>query len=252
MKTVALIPVYNEEEHILAVLADLEGLVDLILILDDGSTDSTPEKLDRWVDGREHVTAFRTPTNVGKGQALRFGFQEVERLRREGKVGTDDVVVNVDADGQHVLQDIPRMVERLREGGFDVVLARRDLTGYPALKRLGNRVLSGFARLLTGFPYQDCESGLRCMRVSVLDEVLKYYTGFRYSDSQELAIITALKGHRIDNAYPSKIHYYKPEGPTLWDACYILGFGLLAALRARMGLERKPGAAPPPYRRKAE
>jgi len=238
MKTVALVPAYNEENHILPVLQKLETLVDYVIVIDDGSTDSTFRRMEQWARGNVKGVLYRRDQNGGKGQALRFGFQEIERMLKLGELEAGDVVINVDADGQHLLEDIPLLLERLVEKQYDVVLACRDLRLYPFIKRLGNRVLSSFASLLSGVRYRDCESGLRCMRVGVIPRVLKYYRGFRYSDSQEIAVITALQGLRIDNEYISRISYYKPEGPSLWDACYILYYGTAAALRTRLHRER--------------
>jgi len=110
-------------------------------------------------------------------------------------------VALVPAYNGNLLNAIPGMIDRLVEDGYDIVLSRRNLRIYPFIKRFGNQLLSFHASLLSGFRYHDCELGLRGMRIAVVPEVLNDYRGYRYSDSQEITVITALKGFRIDNDY---------------------------------------------------
>jgi hypothetical protein len=99
---------------------------------------------------------------------------------------------------------------------------------------LGNRLLSALARLVSGFPYKDVESGFRFLRVRCLKLVLDYYTGWRYSCAQEIAIITAMHKLRIRNDYPISINYYRP-GTTVTDGFAVLTMSIWTWLRIRLG-----------------
>jgi hypothetical protein len=168
-------------------------------------------------------------------RALQSGFLFAEKLRAEGTLDGDDILINLDADGQHPVGEIPGAVRRVLDGDLDVLLVDRDFFLYPAYKVLGNRFLTALARLVSGFPYKDVESGFRFLRVRCLQLVLDYYTGWRYSCAQEIAIITALHKLRIRNDYPISINYYRP-GTTVSDGFAVLAMSLWAWLRIRLGL----------------
>jgi glycosyltransferase involved in cell wall biosynthesis len=229
---VAVIPIYNEAPTVIGVLSEVAKRVDSVIAVDDGSTDDTPRLLRAWARERGHVTLIRLPRNVGMAGALKEGFVTAERMMRKGSLNGRDILINIDADGQHRPEYIPAICERMEKGGWDIVLTRRDFSKYPIYKRLGNRFLSAVARLLSGHPYRDVESGLRFMRARVLPTLLDYFTGWRYSCAQEIAIITALSGFRVDNKFVVRIAYYRP-GATIRDGFIVLFMSFYTWLRIR-------------------
>jgi len=233
-RLIAIIPIYNEAPTVTSVLTDVMGRVDMLIAVDDGSTDDTPVLLNRWAKGRKGAVILTLPRNVGMAGALKKGFQHTERLLRQGRLRSRDILVNIDADGQHrpeYIRDIARFMDR---GNLDVVLTRRDFSKYPAYKRAGNRLLSLVARVLSGFPYRDVESGFRFMRAGAVPGLLDYFTGWRYSCAQEIALITALGGAKVDNSYRVKIAYYRP-GTTILDGFIVLVMSLYTWFRIRRG-----------------
>lgn len=235
-RSVAIIPIYNEAPTVRAVLGDLASHVDRVIAVDDGSTDDTPVLLGGWAQAHRNVTVIRLPRNVGMAGALKRGFQEAERWLRSGKLRKDDVLINIDADGQHRSEYIPLVLKEMTRGRWDIVLTRRDFSKYPLYKKLGNRMLSWVSRVLSGHPYHDVESGFRFMRARVVPHLLDYFTGWRYSCAQEIALITALGRFRVNNTFTVKIAYYRP-GTTIWDGFIVLFMSLYTWTRLRLGLK---------------
>jgi hypothetical protein len=196
-RVVAVVPAYNEESTVAQVLERLHPLVDHIVAVDDGSTDATRQRLLAWVQDREGVHLLLFDRNRGLSAAYRAAFRLLAKLRERGELSDDDIVVTVDADGQHDPSDVGRLVSALEEDGYDAVIARRDLKGYSLLKRAGNWLLSLWASLWAGRRLTDVESGLRAFRLGVLLACLPYYRGWRYSETVELAVVLCRLGYRV-------------------------------------------------------
>jgi hypothetical protein len=232
VRSIALIPVYNEEATIRPVLDQALCLADVVIAVNDGSSDGTADLLAAWqqTDGRAIVLAHAD--NRGMAGALQTGFRFILEQWAQGHFEADDIVVTLDGDGQHLPAEIPLGVERLRDGPYDVVLGRRDLSGYPWLKQLGNRLLSWWAGLLSGYPYQDVECGFRWMRLRVLADVYPLMSGRRYGCAQELGVLTAGRGWRVDNTLPTTVAFYR-KGARIRDGATNAWCGLIAWRRSR-------------------
>ncbi|HXG41801.1 MAG TPA: glycosyltransferase family 2 protein [Dehalococcoidia bacterium] len=196
-RLVAVVPAYNEEGTVAQVLERLYPLVDRVVAVDDGSTDATRERLLAWAGDRDGVHLLLFDRNRGLSAAYRAAFRLLARLRERGELSDDDIVVTVDADGQHDPSDVVRLVAALEEGDYDAVIARRDLTGYSPLKRAGNWALSLWASLWAGHRLRDVESGLRAFRLGALLACQPYYRGWRYSETVELAVVLCRLGFRV-------------------------------------------------------
>lgn len=240
MSRIALIPVYNEESTLEEVLAAITPRVDLLLIVDDGSTDRSPQIVRAWIERHAGVELIRLARNRGMSAALRAGFEALaERLAR-GELDPDDLLFNLDADGQHDPGRIDALARYIGERALDVVLTRRDFTIYPAYKRVGNRLMSLWGSLLSGFPYRDIESGFRGLRLRVVPPLLEHYTGLRYSCAQEIAIITARLGFRVDNGFAVPVARYRSQ-TGVRDVFCNAALGLVALGRTLGARRRVPG-----------
>ncbi len=233
-RRIAVIPIYNEGPTVLGVLTEVAHRVDRLIAVDDGSTDDTPVLLRRWARGRRHITIIRLTRNVGMAGAIKRGYLAAEKLLKTGQVASEDIIINIDADGQHRPENIPHLVNYMIDGSWDVVLTRRDFSRYPMYKKFGNWFLSRVARILSGFPYRDVESGFRLVRAKAVPVIMDYFTGWRYSCAQEIALITAMKRFRVNNSYVVKIAYYRP-GTNIWDGPIVLWMSLLTWLRLKFG-----------------
>lgn len=230
---ILVLPEYNEANTVVGVLREAEPHVDRIIVINDGSVDNSGALLAEWAQPRPHVTILTLPQNQGKAGAMLCGFAYIYALLRQGVVSPQDLVITMDSDGQHRPHEIPLACNWLESGGHGVVLGRRTLQGYPWFKHLGNWGLSLWASMLTGYRYRDVECGFRVMRAEVLRDLLAYFLGRRYSCEQEIAIITAVRGHKVDNSFPAGIEYYR-KGTRVHDGITNLVMGLRMALRVRL------------------
>ncbi|HVM33402.1 MAG TPA: glycosyltransferase family 2 protein, partial [bacterium] len=237
-KTIVVLPVYNEEKMLAAILGRISPRADMVVCVNDGSSDQSPRILERFARGRRGTYVIHQGRNSGMAGALKTGFEFVLYLVSQGQAGPEDLVVTIDADGQHKPEYIPKLTAYLRRRGLDVVLTRRDFSVYPLYKIWGNRFLTWTNSILSGIPYRDVESGLRLLKVKTLEPILRYYTGVKYSCAQEIAFITARQGFKIDNDFKVEIAYYR-AGTTVWDGFIVLALSFYTFLRWRLGLGRR-------------
>jgi glycosyltransferase involved in cell wall biosynthesis len=148
----------------------LEGWKNL-LVVDDCSSDRTAE-----IARRKGAEVITHPKNLGLGATLRTGFDRALQLGA-------DAVVTFDADGQHDVKDVRKLVEGLREA--DVVIGVRRSVGIPLHKRFGNFALNVLTFSLTGI-YTDSQSGSRALSRRALRELR--LRGERYEISSEILL----------------------------------------------------------------
>jgi len=195
-RIIAVMPAYNEAATIAGVLERLYPLVDQLLVVDDGSRDNTREVVFEWLADKPHARLLSFNQNRGMSAAYYEAFSFLRRQLALGKLGADDIVVTVDADGQHDPASLDDLVRPIRDGA-DAVIGRRDFRLYPRYKRLGNWVMSAWATLWGGRRFTDVESGYRAFRIGALADALRYYKGYKYSETVEVAVILARLGYRI-------------------------------------------------------
>ncbi len=239
MMKIALLPVYNEQATLIPVLDAIAPHVDRLVVVDDGSTDASLNFAVQWARSRRKAIVLQLPENRGMSGALREGFEYVRNRLAAGEFRAEDVLITIDADGQHDPRAIPSLCEYVESHGLDVALTRRDFSLYPAYKRLGNAFMTLWGSLWAGFHYRDIESGFRALRLKAIPLLLDYYTGRDYSCAQEIAILTARLGFRVDNGFLTQIRHYRSQ-TSLKDVLLNASMGFLAF--ARWALDRKIAA----------
>ena len=137
------IPAYNEEKRIARVIHSIKTQGYQVLVVDDGSTDRTAE-----VAEEAGARVVRIPRNLGYLKAIKRGFREAK----------SDVIVTIDADGEHEPLDIPRLVAPVERGEADLVMGRRERGEI----RISERFLSWISELRTGV--SDSGTGFRAIR----------------------------------------------------------------------------------------
>lgn len=151
MKTIIIIPAFNEEAAIGSVVSKSLKYADDVLVVDDGSADSTSK-----IAKDAGALLLTHPTNYGKGVSLRDAF---------GKVEGYDIVVTIDGDGQHNPDEIPLLLKPIQEDRADFVNGSRYINGFdkntPAYRRLGQRVLDIATNITAGTSVTDSQSGFR-------------------------------------------------------------------------------------------
>jgi len=153
LKTVAIIPAYNEESSIAKVILRAKCHVDSVIVCDDGSTDMT-FMIAKAVGAR----VVRHAGKQGKGEAFRTLSKEVMEL-------SPDIIVTLDGDGQHNPDEIPILVQPIETGKSDVVVGSRYVDGgkmnAPLYRRLGLRVINFLYKKVGGVRTKDTQSGFR-------------------------------------------------------------------------------------------
>lgn len=152
-----IVPAYNEARVLSSVLEELSELPYRIVVVDDGSTDETVQ-----VASCFDVVILRHICNLGQGAALQTGITYALGLHET------TCVVTFDADGQHHVDDVTRLVEALGESDVDLVLGTRfaqgaDTPGISASRRLALKAATAFTRLSTGLEVTDTHNGMRAM-----------------------------------------------------------------------------------------
>lgn len=170
-EVLVIVPAYNEEGNIGAVIADLRSLprpLD-ILVVNDGSLDGTGQAA--RASGVALVVDL--PKNLGIGGALQTGFKYAER---HGYAAA----VQFDGDGQHLACELPRLLERLETGGVNMVIGSRfleDRAGYRSTfaRRIGIRLFAALNSLLIGRRITDNTSGFRAYDRRAIEFLARHY-----------------------------------------------------------------------------
>jgi glycosyltransferase involved in cell wall biosynthesis len=155
-----------------------------ILIVDDGSSDDTAALC------REHgVTCLSSPYSRGNGAAIKRG----------ARAAHGDILVFMDADGQHDPADIARLVAKL-DAGYDMVVGARDWSGQAGVGRgLANAFYNWFASQITGHRIADLTSGFRAVRADRFREFLHLLpNGFSYPTTSTMAFFRSAYGVRYE------------------------------------------------------
>jgi glycosyltransferase involved in cell wall biosynthesis len=187
MKIVAVIPAYNEAATIRDVATRTLGFVHDVIVVNDGSTDSTVAALEGV-----GVTLVSNPTNLGKGTSLWRGFA---LALADGA----DAVITLDGDAQHCPEDIPRLVAAADAQPGRIIIGARlwDKDKVPPLRYFGNRFANFWVAWAAGFPVADSQSGFRLYPASVLRQVDVFHgPNARFAFESEILIEAGRAGVR--------------------------------------------------------
>lgn len=178
-KVSIVLPAKNEEravgDTVSRILRVLQGAE--IIVVDDGSTDAT-----RAVAESAGARVVSHPYSKGNGAAIKTG----------ARAATGEVIVFMDADGQHDPADIPRLLERLEEG-YDMVVGARQTGSQASVGRgLANAFYNRLASYMTGHGVEDLTSGFRAVRARKFREFLYLLpNGFSYPTTSTMAFFRA-------------------------------------------------------------
>ena len=169
------LPAKNESESLTALLPQLKAVAPdaEILVIDDGSTDDTAK-----VSKEAGARVVAHPYSMGNGAAIKTG----------ARCAKGDVIVFMDADGQHNPEDIPAMLEKINQGYYMVVGARHMSTHASLFRRVANSFYNRLATYMTGYKIEDLTSGFRAVRAVRFRKFLYLMpNGFSYPTTSTMA-----------------------------------------------------------------
>jgi glycosyltransferase involved in cell wall biosynthesis len=158
----AAIPAFNEEVAIGSVVLRAKSHVDHVLVIDDGSPDATAKIAE--LAGAEVI---RHERNLGKGMALRHAFLRAREMNA-------DILVCLDADGQHNPDEIPILLAPIKNGEADLVIGSRFLdihSDIPRYRRAGQMVLTSLTNSISATKVTDSQSGFRAFSKKAIDSI---------------------------------------------------------------------------------
>ena len=200
MKIAAGIPAFNEEKNIGLLVVELLKIVDYVIVCNDGSNDNTgiiAKKMGAIVVNHER--------NLGYGAGIKSLFLKAREL------GVD-VLVTLDADGQHRFEDVDTVLGPIRKHETDIVIGSRFLNQnqqqIPSYRKAGIKIITKLANTTLDKTITDSQSGFRAYSSNVLSEIIPLEHGMGVSN--EILIKANKKGFKISEV-PIVVSY---EGDT--------------------------------------
>lgn len=195
-RVLVIVPTYNEADNVRQITERLRAAVPEahLLVADDNSPDGTGAIADELAAADDHVHVLHRPGKQGLGAAYVAGFGwGLERAY--------DVIVEMDADGSHAPEELPRLLNALRDA--DLVLGSRWVPGgkvvnWPRSREMLSRGGTLYTRLALGLPLHDATGGFRAYRSEVLEKIdLQAVASQGYCFQIDLAVRTWRAGFRV-------------------------------------------------------
>ena len=186
MKITIGIPAYNEEKNIASIITKLKNITDSIIVCDDGSSDMTSE-----ISKNLGAVVISHKKNMGYGAAIRTIFQKSVEL-------DSDILVTFDADGQHRIDDVNKILQPLENNEADIVIGSRFLDNeskVPNYRKIGIKVITKVTNASLKKKLTDSQSGFRAYNKQALTQISPSEMGMGIST--EILIKASSKGLRI-------------------------------------------------------
>ena len=222
-----IVPVYNEAPVIGDVIANASHTFGNIVCVDDGSTDGSAEQIRAAQQVAPGVRLVRHPVNLGQGAAIQTGI-EYARARPGARY-----FVTFDADGQHRVDDVEAMIERLRAEPVDIVIGTRfggsQTLSVPFLRRIVLRSIVFLSVRNRRLGLTDAHNGLRAFNRTVADDLDLLMNGM--SHATEFVGLVDRHKWRVTEQPVTILYteYSRAKGQSLFIGVNILADGLLHA-----------------------
>jgi glycosyltransferase involved in cell wall biosynthesis len=199
------IPAYNEAARLENTLVRVVGCIEArrwdaeVLVVDDGSTDETPDIVQHWMQKHSYVHLVLNPGNRGKGFSVRNGL-----LQAAG-----EIVMFTDADLSAPIEEAQYLIEAIEQGADIAIGSRwldrqRQTIHQPLYRRFFGRCFNWVTRKVMGLPYKDTQCGFKAFRREVAQTVFRLQTIERWGFDPELLFIAR------------KLKYKIVEVPVTW------------------------------------
>ena len=157
------IPAYNEEKNIASIIIKLKKIAKKIIVCDDGSTDLTGEIAEKL-----GAVVINHPKNLGYGSGIRSIFQKAKEI-------DSDILVTFDADGQHQVEDIKKVIDPILKNKADVVIGSRFLdnknVSAPEYRKIGIKLITKVTNSTLKEKITDSQSGFRAYNKDVITKL---------------------------------------------------------------------------------
>ena len=223
MKITVGLPAYNEEKNIAKIIVYLKKIADQIIVCDDGSEDSTS-----MIAKSLGVIVINHPKNLGYGSAIKSIFLKAKEINA-------DILVTIDADGQHKIEDVEKVVKPIVDGHADISIGSRFLKEgdtVPNYRKLGIKVITKVTNSSLSDKITDAQSGFRAYNKKVLQSLTPSDSGMGIST--EILIKSSNLGLKIAEV-PTEIQY---EGDTSSQNPVSHGTGVLMSTLKYISIER--------------
>ena len=181
------IPAYNEEKNIASIIIKLKKIAQKIIVCDDGSTDLTGE-----IAQKLGAIVISHPKNLGYGSGIRSIFQKAKEIK-------SDILVTFDADGQHQVQDIEKVIEPILKNKADIVIGSRFLdnknVSAPEYRKIGIKLITKVTNSTLKEKITDSQSGFRAYSKDVITKLEPGDVGMGIST--EIIIKASSRGFKI-------------------------------------------------------
>ena len=174
MKITVGIPAYNEEENIAKIISQLKDVTQSIIVCDDHSTDNT-NKIAKSLG----VDVVIHSKNMGYGSAIKSIFAKAKEI-------DSDVLVTMDADGQHRIEDLKKILEPVLSGTVDICIGSRflekNVENVPSYRKVGIKVLTKLTNVSLKESITDSQSGFRVYSKKAISEITPTESGMAISN----------------------------------------------------------------------
>lgn len=196
LKCCVIIPTYNNAKTLKKVIDDVLQYTSHLIIVNDGSTDTTSEILENYKSNVEQISFSK---NKGKGKALREGFKKAIQLGYK-------FAITIDSDGQHFAEDIPVFIAELEKSKEILLIGSRNMThdSVPKNSSFGNKFSNFWFWVETGISLTDTQSGFRLYPLEEIGK-MKFYTS-KFEFEIESIVRIAWRGLDVKNV-PIKVLY---------------------------------------------
>ena len=194
-----IIPTYNNEKTVAKVISDVQQYTTDIIVVNDGSTDSTPSILNEFTE----IQQLHHKINKGKGWALRNAFDHAMKNGYR-------YAITIDSDGQHFAKDLPIFLNKLKECQNAVIIGARNMNQefIPGKSSFGCKFSNFWFKVETGIDCPDTQSGYRLYPLDAI-KGMKFFTR-KYEFEIEVLVRLAWKGVKVE-AVPVNIYYAPPK-----------------------------------------